>query len=341
MSPDQTRFQQTMDALNRMMEYKSMPLELRYKLRGYFLQARELHMSSNYTGLLNQMSPVLQAEVAHATNRRWLVKVWYLGVCSDEFAAQVAQHMVASMFCPEEVMYIKDPKLCIVSRGLVGRFGRVIRKGGVYGEDFILTNEQLRMDVAAIAITYAEIMSIGQKSFLTLVQQASQFDAGEVRMGFIQLAVMRGVLRLAHILREDEKLRCSFLDGKVTLDAEGNAVEQNGSSAPDALTAAQDAQSVPSTPRLSSRHSSPPRHSEMQTISQKINALEVRINERIKDHSQEHQKSVKVLEAKLDYITSILQKQASSSGVPDTPNGPQAITLNERTAVNGQSWRDL
>merc|ERR1719487_1778451 len=137
------------------------------------------------------MSPMLQAEVAHNTHRQFLVNVWYLKECSNDFVAQVARHLKASMFCPREAAVHKTPHLYIVLRGLVGRFGRVLRKGRVYGEDFILNNPQLRMDARTIAITYVETLSIERTSFLTLVKEASPEDAGEVRFGHFQLAVIR------------------------------------------------------------------------------------------------------------------------------------------------------
>lgn len=309
LSPDQARFQQNMDALNRMMEYKSMPMEMRYKLRGYFIQARELHMANAYTGLLNQMSPVLQAEVAHTTNRRWLVKVWYLAECTDEFAAKVAQQMGAAVFCPEEIMIHKIPKLCIVSRGLVGRFGRLLRKGRVYGEDFILTNPKLRQDVNTFCFTYVEILSIDQTSFLNLVKQASVLDAGEVRLGFIQLAVTRGIIRLAELLSNDEQLRRSFLDGKMIdsiTDHQANGASPTNRQMPSLAPA----QTLPSENF----------GKEAQTVSNRITALESRLNEKLKEQAasqtaaierlrKEHQESTRAIDRKLDQIATILSSK--------------------------------
>jgi hypothetical protein len=108
----------------------------------------------------------------------------------------------------------KVPKLCIVSRGLIGRLGRVLRKGAVFGEDLILNNRKLRKDVTTIAITYAEILSIDQPTFSKLVEQASPQDAAEVRWGVVKLSVIRGIPLLADQLWKDKASIPKFLNGE-------------------------------------------------------------------------------------------------------------------------------
>eukprot|EP00928_Gymnodinium_smaydae_P039944 TRINITY_DN27177_c0_g1_i1.p1 TRINITY_DN27177_c0_g1~~TRINITY_DN27177_c0_g1_i1.p1 ORF type:complete len:703 (+),score=98.06 TRINITY_DN27177_c0_g1_i1:173-2281(+) len=214
LNPDRTRFQRTMDDLNRMMDQHGVHRDLRYRLRDFFFRARELHTQRAYTGLLNQMSPLLQAEVTRNTNRRWLMNVWYLRGCSDEFVARVSQRMTASIFCPQEQLGHGVPQLVIVLSGLVGRSGRVLRKGAVFGEDFILSNPKLRDNATSVAITFAEILAIDQASFLELAQTAAQRDRAELRWGVVRLVVMRGIIRLADQLHNDRAARNRLLDGQ-------------------------------------------------------------------------------------------------------------------------------
>lgn len=104
--------------------------------------------------------------------------------------------------------------LSIIARGLVGRLGRVLRKGAIYGEDLILKNPKLRKEVATTALTYTELLSIDQTCFLELVEHAPPQDAAEVRWGVVRLAVIRGIMMLADRIFEDDALRDQLLDGQ-------------------------------------------------------------------------------------------------------------------------------
>lgn len=57
------------------MSEKKLPQELRRRLREYFHQAKHMHQTGNYEGLLRKLSPKLRGEVALATNRDWVSKV--------------------------------------------------------------------------------------------------------------------------------------------------------------------------------------------------------------------------------------------------------------------------
>ena len=117
---------------------------------------------------MDQMSPLLQAEVAYLVYRHYLIQVWYLKGCSDEFVAQISRCMVAHLYVPLESISLKQPRLCIVSRGLVFRGGHILHKGSIFGEDLILESPLLRRQPETSTLAYTELLTVEEKAFKEL-----------------------------------------------------------------------------------------------------------------------------------------------------------------------------
>lgn len=146
LNPDQADYENTMDQLNFFMRERDLPFEMRTSLRDFFKSARRVNQLSNDTDLMNKLTPELQSTVALAANREWLNKVWF---CRElwhtregvAFIAQLAQQLVLRNFVASERVPVG--MLCIVRKGLVVKMWRFLGARKVWGEDFILDNEEL------------------------------------------------------------------------------------------------------------------------------------------------------------------------------------------------------
>lgn len=192
------RYRQTMDELNRMMGSRGLPEDMRHRLRKYFIEARELHDCEAFKDLLSRMSPALQGSVARVASERWLQCVWYLRHdISDRFVSNIARSLEARVYADGEILD-KPATLNILSKGVCGRGGMVLRQGSVWGEDFLLTFAPLRKEMGAVSLTYMEVQSLTQADFFENLKSASPSDRLVIRKATVKLAVIRGVIRQAH-----------------------------------------------------------------------------------------------------------------------------------------------
>merc|ERR1712070_317486 len=102
------------------------------------------------------MSPKLRGQVAAITNNKWITRVWYLPQVTEQLQVEVAMALRGALFAPEEVVEC-PAALCIVAKGLIGRAGRLLHTGSVWGEDLLLQNPSLRRErERAVALTYVQ-----------------------------------------------------------------------------------------------------------------------------------------------------------------------------------------
>ena len=138
LDPNSIAYQNTMDQLNYFMRERQLSKSLRFTLRDYFQQARNVHQLNNNSELLGSMSPMLQATVATAANVKWLRRVWYLrdiGATWGErsFIAELAKKLVLRAFVANERLPVGQ--LYILRRGIVVKMWRFLSMGKVWGED--------------------------------------------------------------------------------------------------------------------------------------------------------------------------------------------------------------
>lgn len=161
-------FRQTMDDLNHFMSEKALDHELRGRLREYFHQARHMHQTGNYEGLLRKLSPKLRGEVALATNRDWISKVAYFRHIRDECLSAIAVTLQASVYAPKET--VTGFKLHIVMRGVAAQQGRIITRGDVWGEDMILEARHLARVRPVRALTYLDVYSLSREDLFDILE---------------------------------------------------------------------------------------------------------------------------------------------------------------------------
>merc|ERR1719161_2506063 len=199
-----------------MMRVQHLPAEMRERCRAYFLQARAMHTADSYKGLMGMMSPMLRGELSRASNMQTLMQIWFLKDCSNDLIAEVAKAMRSEMYCPSESCDDpKRPRLCVVGRGVVGRGGRVLGVGKVWGEDVLLRLKDLRQVLLSTALTYVELHSTSQEAIWDIVESADHpGDQARLRWAHVRLTVLRGIPWLARKLKgESDDVVHAMLSG--------------------------------------------------------------------------------------------------------------------------------
>lgn len=187
-------FRQTIDDLNFMLTDRGMPKDLCNRIRGFFYETREVNRVRGYKELMAEMSPSLRAEVARAINEQWLKKVWYLAdpKVSVKLLVACAQRVEHGVFARGEHFGEKGT-LHIVNRGLVGRLGRLLRQGNVWGEDFCLSDITLMDRSESIALVYCECLMMHYQALRQILNRFPE-EKVAIRKAAVKIAVIRGIM---------------------------------------------------------------------------------------------------------------------------------------------------
>jgi len=203
MQPHEASFQRTMDDLNWLMRDRQVPHNICIKLRRYFHETREMKRRRAENEIIDQMSPQLQGEFAHFMHKRWIEKVWYFATMPDEIIVCLARHLHMEVFCPHEKV-ISDRSLFIVQAGICALRGKILVSGDVWGEDMLLSNNILRGRHNARALSYLTVLQLHVQDVVQVVQNYHDARA-KLRWAQVQIAIMRGVQKIAEVTRDLEK----------------------------------------------------------------------------------------------------------------------------------------
>jgi len=195
MDPERIQFESSMDSLNYMMAETHQPLATRHALRKHFHKGRQQQWSGHYRQLKNLMSPHLSGEVALHDAGRWLKHVWYLDRCDKRLAVQLAANLRCLLYAPREKFPVGQA-LYIMKKGACAQAGRVLTTGSVWGIDMILESKVLQERRPAIALTYAEVLSLSRNVLLGLVARYPR-EQKRIRRAVVTFAVMRGIIHHA------------------------------------------------------------------------------------------------------------------------------------------------
>eukprot|EP00397_Hematodinium_sp_SG-2012_P001168 GEMP01001169.1.p1 GENE.GEMP01001169.1~~GEMP01001169.1.p1 ORF type:complete len:1624 (+),score=210.31 GEMP01001169.1:37-4908(+) len=226
LEPQKTESKNRMDAVNRMLEHQKLPPDLCRKVRTYFVQSCESWETKGFQGIIHTISPMLQREVARATNQRWLGKLWWMRRVSDDFVAAVAMALypltfvqgdvISSMvtrqqfqLCHRPVTELITPSLMIISRGICSLNGQIIKSGDVFGEDFVLSNPGYRQDHRAISLTYCEVLCLARSHFFDILLDYPD-DAKILRRAILRMSLILALKKLATL--QSKNAATSFAD---------------------------------------------------------------------------------------------------------------------------------
>jgi len=199
LDPDTIEHQQTMDALNKFMYLQGFDKPLKFKVRAFFNQTKDLAKSDNHKGLIGRMSPKLKEEVTEK-NCDWIHDVYYMKNFKASFSVTLLDYLVSGVFMPQEKAGVSDA-LCVVSRGVASRGGVVKTAGTFWGEDFILQNWDLKSHLESRALTYVEILVLTRENFFDCLEQFPQ-EKAVIRRSTVRLAVHRGVILFSRAMKD-------------------------------------------------------------------------------------------------------------------------------------------
>eukprot|EP00746_Dinoflagellata_sp_MGD_P010751 gnl/MRDRNA2_/MRDRNA2_122325_c0_seq1.p1 gnl/MRDRNA2_/MRDRNA2_122325_c0~~gnl/MRDRNA2_/MRDRNA2_122325_c0_seq1.p1 ORF type:complete len:775 (-),score=115.46 gnl/MRDRNA2_/MRDRNA2_122325_c0_seq1:69-2393(-) len=159
-NPMRVQFEQSMDALNKMLTEQGVEHELRWKLREYLREQQYHHLLEKAMSISEAFSPILRGNLILETAiGRAIKKVWYFSDCETNFVVEVARSLEAELFSPRE--YIGGlGTLSLVARGSIARSGRILLPGNFWGEDMIISSDYLADETPGIALSFVEILSL-------------------------------------------------------------------------------------------------------------------------------------------------------------------------------------
>lgn len=198
----ETRYRQTMDDLNHMMEEANMPPEIRVRVRRYLSEAKDVSRKRNEKHILEQMSPALQGEIALFLHKESVMQVSYLSEMDTDDRRDIlvcaAQRLTTLVFAPfEQVM---EPRaLFIVKDGLCARNGRILSRHACWGEDMILQNPRFRETATAKAITYLHVLSL-RASDVTFITSKYPNSRIVVRWAIFRFGIRAAVRLISKVL---------------------------------------------------------------------------------------------------------------------------------------------
>lgn len=213
MDEAKTEFNQQLDHLNHYMVKIKAPSALRLKLRHYFYHSQDLLQHKYWSGVINNLSPGLQSQLALFQNGSLLRKIaFFCGGPEEEdirFISALTQRMEAELFPPQEdIIHVGDgtDKMYVISRGLTARLGRVIGKGHFFGEDVILTQGIRHYSVSTL--TFVDVYSISRVA-LDEVLATGMFPtkAKNIRKAAVFLALQRKLQTIFRELKVFQALR--------------------------------------------------------------------------------------------------------------------------------------
>lgn len=168
LDPAGIEHRQVLDEVNGFCREEGLPEELSVKLRSYFRDLRRVFRSRRHNALLSQMSTRLRGDTAMLMCAHHLKAVPFL-VHHDlepEFMCNLAIRYATVVFSRLE--RVPCVNLFIVERGVVAKRGSLGVAGTCFGQDVILSNNNLRDTSDAIALTFLQAISLTQADIFDL-----------------------------------------------------------------------------------------------------------------------------------------------------------------------------
>jgi len=210
LEPEKAQFRTLMDRLNRYMSVENLPTAMRWRLREYFHHGKIIRQAEAQKELLGHMSPALRGVVAWQCLGPWLSRVHFLKQAQREFLVEIAVNLHCIVFAPGDLT--PSGFLYIVYDGIVLYRGRLLVKGGTWGEDMVLQSTWLIDSKPAKATNFVATFYIDRVGLISVAERYPR-SLQAIRRFAIRLAVRRefimraGVKRLQQ--REEERQQLS------------------------------------------------------------------------------------------------------------------------------------
>ena len=174
MNPEESRFKQRMDKLNRYCRQHRLDGDTRRRLREFMYRTRRKDIDDDDRQLILSMSPKLQGELELQVNGRWLASVSFLQGIEPDCLLRIAIALRTKVFAPTEEL--PGDSLYYLCSGSAALEGTLVVSGSCWGEDCILERADLRRD-GARAATYAEVSCIHRDELLEIVNKRDRYGS--------------------------------------------------------------------------------------------------------------------------------------------------------------------
>ncbi|CAD7959669.1 unnamed protein product [Amoebophrya sp. A120] len=203
MDPVRVEFEQSMDQLNSMMKEQLVPPTLQRKLRENMREAQNLHRLLRSRELSKDMAPSIKCELIMHTSSQWIKDVTFLRGCSPSFILELVDGFDVLMFARKEKINMPYVRLCVVERGAVGRAGKVMVPGSVWGEDVILADRRLQHVAHTTALTFVQLLSLGKEQLDNILRGYPR-----ERRAIRKIACKLALRRAASLVASYSKKKC-------------------------------------------------------------------------------------------------------------------------------------
>mmetsp|Transcript_30867 Transcript_30867/g.67555 ORF Transcript_30867/g.67555 Transcript_30867/m.67555 type:complete len:725 (+) Transcript_30867:103-2277(+) len=220
LNPEQTAFEQRMDAFNAMASDNKLPNSIRIRGRMYIREARAHEHYKRNLEVAECLGKDLRLRVAQQMASHYLEGIWIFHNTSLPFQEDATSKMVPFFFERKEVVELFG-KLCVVERGVVVRKSRVIVPYGFWGTDMIVRCEDLREKDCAVTLAYTEIVTLSRDDLNAVV-----LDHPDQLQRLRRAAVLLAVRQVARIRLQGSALAETGFVGKLFDGLQGLSYKQ-------------------------------------------------------------------------------------------------------------------
>lgn len=158
-NPVSVAYYASTDNMNRFMEEKRIPKELRQRVRMFLMQSKVTLRQRNQNEIMAQLSPNLAGEMI-CRGQRWVKDrmVFWCRHASGEFLARLIVGMGCNTYPPKDIIPPKD-RMYVLQKGtcFTESLIQISSKNTVWNQDFVLHNPLLRKGITARTITYVQV----------------------------------------------------------------------------------------------------------------------------------------------------------------------------------------
>jgi len=222
LDPVTQEYRDTMDLMKMYMAELRAPIDLRFRVRGYFEHCRNLFRDRLFKDtILSKLTPVLREKVAVHQYEHCVSKVHFF--CVDDvternrFIAGISSRLSLKAFPPQEIIIQEGAvarALGIVLRGVVRLKQQLITKDFYFAEEFITTDATYL--ASAAAMTYVDVAMLSRNQLFGLLasgvrgnlypQTSAKIRKAQIRMSLKRVVreIGKGIVVLKKIEFEND-----------------------------------------------------------------------------------------------------------------------------------------
>eukprot|EP00746_Dinoflagellata_sp_MGD_P015308 gnl/MRDRNA2_/MRDRNA2_133931_c0_seq1.p1 gnl/MRDRNA2_/MRDRNA2_133931_c0~~gnl/MRDRNA2_/MRDRNA2_133931_c0_seq1.p1 ORF type:complete len:649 (+),score=77.11 gnl/MRDRNA2_/MRDRNA2_133931_c0_seq1:233-1948(+) len=209
-NPVRAVYENSMDSLNRMLKEQGVDFELCLALRDFVREKQYHDHFCRSHAIKDQFSPILQAKLIPQTVIGKAIRtIWYFRGADEVFIVEVAAALTPSQYGNQDKIGGKGI-LSILQRGSVVRSGRILCPGCIWGEDMILSDQDLIDPTLGMALNYVEVLALTKHRLDEILSRYPKMDT-EIRKA-ATLITFRIVVKLASQKGERKIARQSLVD---------------------------------------------------------------------------------------------------------------------------------